>query len=167
MPAACSDSTDTLTLPAVFIAGNVLHDFLGARRPYLTAKRLLSNQTFRDPLADARSIFVTNSVVEDALTAKLIADLQMTPVLQDVSLRGIARYIPVYRSADSRSALQPQPAGSRPVSSKGAPIARQPSSERCKENCTDLKLMIQRGTVGALRRPAPCLWLQRGSNGPA
>ena len=43
-----------------------------------------------------RTIFVTNRVVEDAQTAKLLADLQMTPVLQDVSLRGIARDIPVY-----------------------------------------------------------------------
>lgn len=40
--------TDTRTLPSVFIAGDVLHDFLGARRPFLTAKRLLTNQTFRD-----------------------------------------------------------------------------------------------------------------------
>ena len=47
-----------------------------------------------------RTIFLTDSVVEDAQTAKLLADLQMTPVLQDVSLRGIARDIPVYRSAD-------------------------------------------------------------------
>ncbi len=40
--------TETRTLPAVLLAGDVLHDFLALRRPYLTAKRLLSNQTFRD-----------------------------------------------------------------------------------------------------------------------
>lgn len=40
--------TETRILPIVFLAGHVLHDFLAARRPYLTAKRLLSNQTFRD-----------------------------------------------------------------------------------------------------------------------
>ena len=40
--------TDARPLPAVFITGDVLHDFLGARRPYLTAKRLSSNQTFCD-----------------------------------------------------------------------------------------------------------------------
>jgi class 3 adenylate cyclase len=225
--------TDTRTLPTVIIAGDVLHDFLGARRPYLTGKRLLSNQTFRDlfrtntldidqrlkitsltflftdlrgstelyervgdlaafdlvqahfqvlqgivtaeagavvktigdavmatfatpgraiaaamrmreamrdlnaragrddlllkiglhegpciavtlnerqdyfgqtvniaarvqGLADAQSIFVTNTVVDDTQTAKLLADLHLTPILQDVSLRGIARDIPVY-----------------------------------------------------------------------
>ncbi|WP_027132886.1 adenylate/guanylate cyclase domain-containing protein [Geminicoccus roseus] len=36
------------TLPGVWIAGDTLHDLLGRRRPFLTAKRLLSNQTFRD-----------------------------------------------------------------------------------------------------------------------
>ncbi|MDK1494430.1 adenylate/guanylate cyclase domain-containing protein [Sinorhizobium sp. 7-81] len=36
------------TLPSVCIANDVLHDMLGRRRPFLTAKRLLSNQTFRD-----------------------------------------------------------------------------------------------------------------------
>lgn len=40
--------TETRALPAVMLAGDVLHAFLAARRPYLTAKRLLSNQTFRD-----------------------------------------------------------------------------------------------------------------------
>ena len=40
--------TDTRVLPAVFIAGHALHDFLGKRRPFVTAKRLLTNQTFRD-----------------------------------------------------------------------------------------------------------------------
>src|SRR6185503_14888620 len=30
------------------IAGDTLHDLLGQRRPFLTAKRLLTNQTFRD-----------------------------------------------------------------------------------------------------------------------
>ena len=36
------------TLPTVFIAGEALHEMLGKRRPFLTAKRMLSNQTFRD-----------------------------------------------------------------------------------------------------------------------
>jgi class 3 adenylate cyclase len=35
-------------LPTVFIAGEALHALLGRRRPFLTAKRMLSNQTFRD-----------------------------------------------------------------------------------------------------------------------
>src|SRR6516165_4443700 len=40
--------TDLRLLPGVFIAGDALHDMLGKRKPFLTAKRLLSNQTFRD-----------------------------------------------------------------------------------------------------------------------
>jgi len=40
--------TDGRVLPAVFIAGDTLHHLLAKRRPFLTAKRLLTNQTFRD-----------------------------------------------------------------------------------------------------------------------
>jgi class 3 adenylate cyclase len=36
------------TLPGIWIADNRLHDLLAKRRPFLTAKRLLTNQTFRD-----------------------------------------------------------------------------------------------------------------------
>ena len=36
------------TLPAVFIADERLHALMAKRRPFLTAKRLLTNQTFRD-----------------------------------------------------------------------------------------------------------------------
>src|SRR6266404_6077461 len=36
------------TLPGIWVAGQALHDMLGKRRPFLTAKRLLSNQTFRE-----------------------------------------------------------------------------------------------------------------------
>jgi class 3 adenylate cyclase len=35
-------------LPSVFIAGDALHDLIGKRKPFLTAKRMLTNQTFRD-----------------------------------------------------------------------------------------------------------------------
>jgi class 3 adenylate cyclase len=40
--------TDRRLLPTVFIAGHELHELMKNRRPFLTAKRLLSNQTFRD-----------------------------------------------------------------------------------------------------------------------
>jgi class 3 adenylate cyclase len=40
--------TPTRTLPAIWIAGDELHGLLGNRRPFVTAKRLLTNQTFRD-----------------------------------------------------------------------------------------------------------------------
>jgi len=35
-------------LPTVFIAADALHHLIGKRKPFLTAKRMLSNQTFRD-----------------------------------------------------------------------------------------------------------------------
>jgi class 3 adenylate cyclase len=40
--------TDRRVLPALWIAGDKLHGLLGKRKPFLTAKRLLTNQTFRD-----------------------------------------------------------------------------------------------------------------------
>ncbi len=39
---------DVRVLPAVWVAGEKLHALLGRRKPFLTAKRLLTNQTFRD-----------------------------------------------------------------------------------------------------------------------
>jgi len=46
------------TLPGLWIAGDKLHHLLARRRPFLTAKRLLSNQTFRD-------IYRTDTVAVD------------------------------------------------------------------------------------------------------
>jgi class 3 adenylate cyclase len=40
--------TDRRVLPALWIAGDSLHHLLGKRKPFVTAKRLLTNQTFRD-----------------------------------------------------------------------------------------------------------------------
>src|SRR5207244_3939293 len=42
------NKTSRRVLPAVWVANHVLHDMMGKRRPFLTAKRLLTNQTFRD-----------------------------------------------------------------------------------------------------------------------
>jgi class 3 adenylate cyclase len=42
------NQTDRRVLPALWIAADALHNLLGRRRPFLTAKRLLTNQTFRD-----------------------------------------------------------------------------------------------------------------------
>lgn len=36
------------TLPAIWIVSDKVHEFVNKRRPFLTAKRLLTNQTFRD-----------------------------------------------------------------------------------------------------------------------
>jgi class 3 adenylate cyclase len=45
---ALDNQTDVRVLPSVFIAADGLHHLLGKRKPFLTAKRILTNQTFRD-----------------------------------------------------------------------------------------------------------------------
>src|SRR5271165_5261239 len=45
---ALDNQTDVRVLPSVFVAGDALHRLIGHRKPFLTAKRMLSNQTFRD-----------------------------------------------------------------------------------------------------------------------
>jgi class 3 adenylate cyclase len=40
--------TETRALPGLWIAGDKLHELMGRRRPFLTAKRMLTNQVFRD-----------------------------------------------------------------------------------------------------------------------
>lgn len=42
------NQADRRALPSIWVYGEVLAGILGRRRPFLTAKRLLSNQTFRD-----------------------------------------------------------------------------------------------------------------------
>src|SRR3954464_14152290 len=42
------NQSDVRVLPALWIAGDALHEMLGKRKPILTAKRMLTNQTFRD-----------------------------------------------------------------------------------------------------------------------
>jgi class 3 adenylate cyclase len=45
---ALENRTDSRVLPAVWVANQALDDLLMRRKPILTAKRLLTNQTFRD-----------------------------------------------------------------------------------------------------------------------
>jgi class 3 adenylate cyclase len=40
--------SEVRTLPSIWIAGDTLHHLLAKRKPFLTAKRLLTNQIFRD-----------------------------------------------------------------------------------------------------------------------
>jgi class 3 adenylate cyclase len=43
-----NNQTDLRVLPSVFVAAEGLHHLIGKRKPFVTAKRILSNQTFRD-----------------------------------------------------------------------------------------------------------------------
>jgi len=42
------NQTGTRALPSVLVAADALHHLIGKRKPFVTAKRILSNQTFRD-----------------------------------------------------------------------------------------------------------------------
>ena len=42
------NQAEVRVLPSVFIAADALHHLIGKRKPFLTAKRMLTNQTFRD-----------------------------------------------------------------------------------------------------------------------
>jgi class 3 adenylate cyclase len=66
--------TDTRVLPGLWIAGDKLHELLGRRRPFLTAKRLLTNQVFRD-LYGADTIDVDQRLKITSLTF-LFTDLK-------------------------------------------------------------------------------------------
>jgi class 3 adenylate cyclase len=45
---ALENQAGVRVLPSVFIAADALHHLIGRRKPFLTAKRMLTNQTFRD-----------------------------------------------------------------------------------------------------------------------
>src|SRR5438270_9696257 len=45
---ALDNQAGVRVLPSVFIAADALHHLIGKRKPFLTAKRMLTNQTFRD-----------------------------------------------------------------------------------------------------------------------
>ena len=45
---ALDNQAGVRVLPSVFIAAEALHHLIGKRKPFLTAKRMLTNQTFRD-----------------------------------------------------------------------------------------------------------------------
>src|SRR6266496_4098235 len=66
--------TDVRVLPGVWIAGDTLHTLLGKRKPFLTAKRLLTNQTFHD-LYGAETLDVNQRLHITSLTF-LFTDLK-------------------------------------------------------------------------------------------
>ncbi len=72
---------DVRTLPSVCIANDALHHLLGQRRPFLTAKALLSNQTFRD-LYRTETIGVDQRLKITSLTF-LFTDLRGSTELYD------------------------------------------------------------------------------------
>jgi class 3 adenylate cyclase len=68
-------------LPGVWIAGDALHELLGKRKPILTAKRVLSNQTFRD-LYKADNLSIDQRLKITSLTF-LFTDLKGSTALYE------------------------------------------------------------------------------------
>jgi class 3 adenylate cyclase len=68
-------------LPGVWVAGDTLHELLGRRKPFLTAKRLLTNQVFRD-LYQADTIDINQRLKITSLTF-LFTDLKGSTALYD------------------------------------------------------------------------------------
>lgn len=75
------NQTDTRVLPAVWVAADALHELLGKRKPILTAKRMLSNQTFRD-VFKADNLTVDQRLKITALTF-LFTDLKGSTALYE------------------------------------------------------------------------------------
>lgn len=67
--------------PSVWIAGDALHDLLGKRKPIVTAKRILANQTFRD-LYKADNLNVDQRLKITSLTF-LFTDLKGSTALYE------------------------------------------------------------------------------------
>jgi class 3 adenylate cyclase len=72
---------ETRVLPSVFIAADALHHLLGRRKPFLTAKSMLSNQTFRD-LYKADNLTIDQRLKITSLTF-LFTDLKGSTALYE------------------------------------------------------------------------------------
>jgi class 3 adenylate cyclase len=75
------NQTDVRVLPAVFVAANALHHLLGRRKSFLTAKRMLTNQTFRD-VFKADNLTIDQRLKITSLTF-LFTDLKGSTALYD------------------------------------------------------------------------------------
>ncbi|HYB08175.1 MAG TPA: DUF5939 domain-containing protein [Alphaproteobacteria bacterium] len=78
---AIENRTNQRTIPTVWIAGEALNALLSARRPFLTAKQLLTNQTFRD-LYRTNTLDVDQRLKITSLTF-LFTDLMDSTALYD------------------------------------------------------------------------------------
>ena len=83
------NQTGARVLPALWIAGDALHELLGRRKPFLTAKRVLSNQVFRD-LYRADTLGIDQRLKITSLTF-LFTDLKASTALYE-SVGDLAAY---------------------------------------------------------------------------
>src|SRR6202171_2153940 len=78
---ALDNQTDMRVLPSVFVAADALHLLIGKRKPFLTAKRMLTNQTFRD-VYKADNLNIDQRLKITSLTF-LFTDLKGSTALYD------------------------------------------------------------------------------------
>uniref|UniRef100_Q07VL7 Adenylate/guanylate cyclase n=1 Tax=Rhodopseudomonas palustris (strain BisA53) TaxID=316055 RepID=Q07VL7_RHOP5 len=72
---------DSRVLPSLFVAAEAMHHLLGRRKPFLTAKSMLSNQTFRD-LYKADNLTIDQRLKITSLTF-LFTDLKGSTALYE------------------------------------------------------------------------------------
>jgi len=78
---AVENATEVRVLPSIWRADDRLHELLGRRKPFLTAKRLLTNQTFRD-LYRTETLEIDQRLKITSLTF-LFTDLRGSTALYD------------------------------------------------------------------------------------
>jgi class 3 adenylate cyclase len=78
---AFDNQTAHRVLPSVLVAADALHHLIGKRKPFLTAKRILSNQTFRD-LYKADNLTIDQRLKITSLTF-LFTDLKGSTALYE------------------------------------------------------------------------------------
>jgi class 3 adenylate cyclase len=75
------NQTGTRVLPSILVAADALHHLIGKRKPFVTAKRILSNQTFRD-LYKADNLTIDQRLQITSLTF-LFTDLKGSTALYE------------------------------------------------------------------------------------
>ena len=131
--------TDARVLPGLWVANDKLHQLLGRRRPFLTAKRLLTNQVFRD-LYGTDTIDVDQRLKITSLTF-LFTDLKGSTELYervgDLAAFDLVRahFRCSTRSSPPRPAPWSRPSATRSWRPSRPPTGRLPPHCACARRC--------------------------------
>ena len=134
--------TDVRVLPGLWIAGDKLHELLGRRKAFLTAKRLLTNQVFRD-LYRADTIDVDQRLKITSLTF-LFTDLKGSTELYErvgdlVAFDVVRAHFQVLNEiVASEAGAVVKTIGDAAMATFRHPIVRSPLRCACARRCTAL-----------------------------
>lgn len=121
------NGTEMRLLPGIFVLGDALNELFGDRRPFLTAKRLLCNQTFRD-------LYQTDTVRRDQRLRIANITILFTDLKESTHLYGqvgdIAAYDLVQRHFAMLAAIVASEGGAVVKTIGDAVMAAFPSPER-------------------------------------